>query len=802
MKFSLRWLREYLDADLTYEEVLDGLMTCGHEVEETTDLGAGHGNIVVGKILEINSHPNADKLHVCKVEEADGQVHSIVCGATNIEVGQHVPFAKTGATLPNGMTLKPTAIRGVESCGMMCSAKELGVADDHSGIWIQPESMKVGEPFDAIIDIKVTPNRPDALSLVGLARDLAAKNGGKLRLPEVKFSESDTKTEKVAKVIVESREDCPRYAARVIRGVKIGPSPLWLQRRLEGAGLRPRNNIVDITNYVLLELGHPLHAFDLNKIANKTIIVRNAKAGEKMELLDETTVELQETDLLICDPEKPVALAGVMGGGNSEIDDDTTDVLLESAYFKPSTIRRTSKRLDKSTDASYRFERGTDPKRLINALHRAAQLIAELAGGEVLKTHLDVVAKLPDVEPITLRIDRVCRLSGVELTGREITDILGRLGFEIQRADEKELLVAVPSHRPDVTQEADLIEEVARIHGYDQIPSVLPAVDIAYTPASTTQSLRERIVREMMGMGYSETVNFSFVSEEANHAAGVGDDGRTVRVLNPLVQEQTVMRRSLLPSLLENVVHNFNHGVDPVQIFEIGHTYAWKDAEQPEDEDPKSLEPATEEHLFLAAAISGTRKADWRTPARELDFYDIKGVAERLLDRLGIRRTVIEPASDLGMFHPGRCAAILKGGERLCWFGELHPALARELDIKRRVFLIECPIEGAILEVSEEPKFQELPRFPATKRDVAVLVPKTTQAQDLERTIRSAGRPILADVQLFDLYEGKNLAENERSLAFSLTFRVADRTLTDDEVNKAFEAIIAALDKKHGARLR
>jgi phenylalanyl-tRNA synthetase beta chain len=805
MRFNLRWLLEYLETSLKYDDLLAAITMAGLEVEQALDLGLGSGKIVFAEILEVNPHPNADKLSFCKVNAGGEKPLEIVCGATNIAPGQRVPLALVGATLPGGIKLKATKIRGVDSQGMMCSPSEIGISDDHDGIWILPEDSPVGEPFDALVDVKVTPNRPDALSLIGVARDLAAKTGGKLRMPEVKFTEADERAESVARIVLESREDCPRYAARVIKGVRVGPSPLWMRRRLEAAGLRPINNVVDVTNYVMLEMGHPLHAFDLARLAQRTIVVRNARPGETITLLDESTADLLPTDLLICDAEKAVALAGIMGGANSEISDVTTDVLLEAAYFRPATIRRTAKRLGKSTDASYRFERGTDPKRLVNALHRAAQLIAELSGGKVLKGHLDAIARLPEREPITLRIERLRRLSGLTLTGREITGILGSLGFEVPRADEKELLVTVPSFRPDIAGEADLIEEVARIHGYDRIPASMPSVPCNATLPDAGLDLERRVADALVAIGLTQAINFSFVGEAANARVGVpADDPLHIRLRNPLSQDLAVMRRSLVPSLLDNVVRNLNQSVESIRLFEIGRTYAWRTAEPVADEDARSLEAAADEQPWLAVALCGQRPGDWRSPGRELDFFDLKGIAEALLERLGLGRVVVEPVRDIGYLHPGRAAAFLKGGERVCWFGELHPSLARELDLRRRVYVLECPLDGPVRGKAEAPKFRELPRTPAVKRDLALVVPAGVTALEVERLIKSAGGNLLTGLRLFDVYEGDKIAPGHRSLAFSLTFRDPDldKTLTDEQVTQVLGKIVQGLEKGCGASLR
>ncbi|MDX1971423.1 MAG: phenylalanine--tRNA ligase subunit beta [Candidatus Sumerlaeia bacterium] len=805
MRFNWRWLQEYLSTELSYRELVEAITLCGHEVEQEVDLGMGSGRVIFGEILELQKHPDADTLSLCKVKGDKPEPYQIVCGAQNIAVGQRVPLALVDAVLPGGFKLKPTKIRGVDSQGMMCSAKELGLGDDHSGIWIQAEDAPVGQPFDSLIEIKITPNRPDALSLVGLARDLAVKVKGKLTLPEIKFAELAERVETQARVTVEAKADCPRYAARVIRNVKVKQSPLWLRRRLESAGLRPINNIVDITNYVLLEFGHPLHAFDLAKLASNQVIVRNAKAGETIDLLDGSKVELLATDLVIADEAKAIALAGIMGGANSEITETTTTVLLESAYFHPSTIRKTAKRLQKSTDASYRFERGTDYEKLLTALHRAAQLIAELGEGEVYKGHVDVVSTLPKREPIVLSLAKLNTLLGLKLTGREVSDILTKLGFEITNAStEGTMTVLAPTHRPDVHGPADLAEEVARIHGYEKIPTTVPPMKNRAEVLLPLQRLQIALEDELVAQGFHQAVNFSFVGAEDNRAAGFTEDGREIKVLNPLVSEQSVMRRSLVSSILQSVALNLNQSAQDIRLFEIGRTYEWKYAEPFDRPADRSLEQHTVERTTLCVALSGMKSGNWHTTPRPYDFYDIKAVAEALVETLGLTKTVIEPLTDHPYYHPGRAAALLRKGERLLWFGELHPTFARKLDLKKRVFLLECPLDSSVLTTPETPQYKELPRTPASKRDLAVVVAPETTAQQLERTIKSAAGNLLESLDVFDVYVGDKIPAGTKSLAFSLSFRDPnpEATLKDDQVNAAMEAIVAQLEKKNGAKLR
>lgn len=802
MRVSLRWLSQYLQTDLKPGELLDAITTAGHEVEETIDLGALSGNLVVGEILKIEKVPDADKIQLVEVM-ADGKSPlSIVCGASNIRVGQRVPVAKFGMRFPNGDVLKPRKIRGLESQGMLCSAKELGVAEDAAGIWILAEDTPLAEPVDLLATIKVTPNRPDILSLIGLARDLAAKSGGKLRVPAVKVAESANRVDALARVSVEAREDCPRYAARVIENVTVGPSPRWMQAALEAAGLRPINNIVDVTNYVLLEMGHPLHAFDLEKVSGRHVVVRLAKPGETIELLDGKTVELQPTDLCICDASRPIALAGIMGGANSEIAEGTRTVLLESAYFRPQTIRKTARRLDKKTDASYRFERGTDAHRLTVAMNRAAQLIAELSGGTVAKGHIDVAGRLPDLPRVNLRLARVKELLGYSLSGREVADIFTALGFEVLRGDRDEIQVEVPSHRVDVAIEEDLIEEIARIVGYGRIPEELPAALTGIRAADPLEQAMAAVREAAVAAGLCETINFSFVSEGANAMMGLGDSAQ-VRLKNPIEKERPVLRRSLVPTLLENLVENLNQGVEDVRLFELGRTYAWP-AGRTADEvaDPRDMEPAATEVPVLGVLLAGGGKRSWREPASEYAFHDIKGIAETMLEALSVSRFVVDTLAGEGVYHPGRSATILVKGQPAATLGELHPAILRELGIKKRVYALELPLTGALLEQRASRRFSELPRFPASTRDLAVVVPKAARALDIERTIRKAGKELLASVSVFDVYEGPQVGDDKRSVAFSLVFRSPERTLQDAEVAAAMDAIMAAVKDQHGATVR
>lgn len=808
MRFSVRWLKNYLKTDASLEQILDALVTCGLEVEEVIDLGMVSGKLVTGEILRIDAIAGADKIRLCTVMADDKEPLRIVCGADNIKEGDIVPVARFGMKFPGGFELKPRKIKGIEGQGMLCSTKELGIADDADGIWILPPGTPVAEPYDAAVEISITPNRPDALSIVGVARDLAARlsvtTGRKVSLqpPPLTMNESGDRVDSIARVTVEARRACPRYTARVVKGVKVGPSPRWMQVVLETAGLRPINNIVDITNYVLLELGHPLHAFDLDRVAGRHIIVRQARDGERITTLDEQTLTLVPEDLLICDAEKPVALAGVMGGGNSEISGTTTDVLLECAYFHPPVIRKTSKRHDKSTDSSYRFERGTDPKGLTGPLNRAAQLIAELAGGTVLRGVIDVVGPVPDKEPISLRVERVNQVLGLSLAGREITDALTPLGFEVLRTDGRVMLIQPPSFRPDVSMEVDIIEELARILGYERIAEEKLELPGTVSLVSPLDQARARLAEASVAQGLHQAVNFSFIPEGGNALAGLAD-GHQVRVVNPITSDMGVMRRSLLPSLLQNVAHNLNHGVEEVALFEIGHTYKFTEAEKPAEEpDPRTLELPAEETPVYGAVLSGGVKPNWKEPVREADFFRIKGLAEYLLAVVGANKVVVDSNVECGFLHPGRKARFLVKGKPVALFGEIHPALLKELDIRKRVCYLEIPLDVPELLQPKAPRCQPVGRYPAVARDIALVVEEHVKAMELERTIRKTGGELLTSVRLFDLYEGPNIDQGRKSLAFALTFRSPERTLKEAEVNEVFDKIVDRLARDHGAALR
>jgi phenylalanyl-tRNA synthetase beta chain len=790
MRVSLRWLRRHLSFPLEHDALIASLMRAGLEVDSVTDLGMGSGNILVGQVKKVGKHPEADKLTLCEVDIGAEAPAQIICGATNHREGDKVVVALPGATLPNGLTLKRAKIRGVESEGMMCSGKELAWSDDTAGILILPEEWKVGEPFDMILDVSITPNRPDCMSIHGLARDISAMHRKPMRTTWPRMQEGTTRIEQSLSVVVRERDLCSRYCARVIQKVQIGPSPLWMVRALESAGLRSINNVVDVTNYVLLELGHPLHAFDAEQIADATIEVRHPKAGEKLETLDGTKVALGPEDLVIADGARPVALAGVMGGANSEVTAKTKHIILEAAHFDPACVRRMSRRHGISSESSQRFERGTDRDILNVAIDRAAMLIHELSGGVISKGMID--AQRPSTEtrtPIPLRLDRVTRVLGSEIPRPEIADLMTALGCEIRRADRDQFVALAPSWRVDLAREIDLIEEIARLRGYDTFPAALPAVVGQPRSRAPLSGLRDPLSRTLVGDGFREAINHSFLSGTVLLETGE-DAERLVTLRNPISQDHTTMRPALLHGLLTNVAHNLNRGAVDVRLFEIGTVFT------------KLPDGTTSERQMLTACAAGAARACWDHPERGHDFFTIKGVAERMLAAFGVSQWQVKPVED-DRLHPHRAATLGQGPNALVQIGEVHPAYLDHFGIEARVCVLEIDLDDLSKRLSGKPRrSKEISRHPAVARDLALVVADSVVAAELETTLMKAGGEILESVHLFDVYQGEHIAKGKKSMAFGFVFRAADRTLVDDEVQTAVDAMLAAAKKDHKAALR
>ncbi|MCZ6680681.1 MAG: phenylalanine--tRNA ligase subunit beta, partial [Candidatus Poribacteria bacterium] len=684
----MKWLKKYVDFDLSPQALSDRLMMLGIETEAMRQLGKGLDGVVVGRINAVRRHPKADKLVLCDVDVGEGNDLQIVCGAPNAREGLIAPVACVGAQLPNGMTIKAAKLRGETSQGMLCSEKELAISDETSGLMELPGDLQIGMPLvealgldDAVLELEVTPNRPDCLSMIGVAREIRVSTGNPLNLPQVDVQEGTTDIRALTSVTIEAPDLCPRYAARVIRGVKIASSPTCLQRRLEAIGVGAINNVVDITNFVLMEYGHPLHAFDYHRLAENRIVVRRAQPGECLKTIDEETHTLTSDMLVIADAEKAVALAGVMGGFDSEIIEQTVDVLLESAYFHPPSIRKTSKALGMHTEASHRFERGADPEGVIPAINRAAQLIAEIAGGEVCAGIIDAYPGKREAIRIALRPERVNFVLGTDIAEDSMRDILTRLGFSVSDAFE----VTVPTFRPDVEREVDLIEEVARVYGYDNIPVTLPTGDIPTPMVDARGELRERVKTYLLGCGMMEAINYSFCHSNILDRIRLAPDDplrQVVSIRNPLSEELSIMRTTLLPGLLENAQRNRNHQVNDVQFFELSKVFL-----------PVADRELPDEPERLAGIIAGNVGSGvYGDSFRPADFFDIKGVVEGLLDLCGISDYTLDRA-DHPTFHPGRCAEIRVKGERLCLFGEAHPAVLENYNLSQKAYLFELDFD-------------------------------------------------------------------------------------------------------------
>ncbi len=804
MRISYNWLSEYVDAPPP-EELARRLTAVGLEVEAIERTGTGLAGIVAARIVASEKHPNAEKLSVTQVDAGTGEPLRIVCGAKNYQVGDVVPLATVGTVLPGGAKIEKAKLRGVESSGMLCSAKELGLAEEASGLLILDRTTAPGTPIakalaleDVLLEVNVTPNRPDALSHVGIAREVAAALGTKARLPAPRLAETGGPAAEAVKVHVEAPDRCARYAARVVEGVKIGPSPTWLARRLDSCGVRSISNVVDATNFVLLELGHPLHAFDLDKVAGREIVVRTARVGEKLVTLDGKERALSPDDLLIADHDRGSALAGIMGGGDSEISAGTSRVLLESAWFQPSSIRRTSRRHGLKTEASYRFERGADPGMVIPALDRCAALIAELAGGTVRPGVVDAHPREVLAPLVRLRWHRPAEILGMDVPREEARRILGGLGFEEREADADGAAFQVPSWRADISLEEDLVEEIVRTKGYDAIPETLPH-GASETPAEPRDALATARIRGALeAAGFSEAVNFSFVAarelEPLESTVVTGDgSGRALGIAlkNPISADLAVMRTSLVPSLLKNAAHNRRQRVEDVRLYEIARAY-WPS--------PDPSDAPSSESLHVGGVLVGRRSpVGWAVASDAVDFHDAKAAVRGVLDALGISGALWRSPGSRWL-HPRISAAIVRGDDVLGNVGELHPRVAQAFDLPRGVLAFELHFDELLRAARLVPQYRPIPRLPAVLRDLAVVVDEAASAASVEALVRE--EPLVEAVTLFDVYRGAPLPAGKKNLAFAISYRASERTLTDAEADAVHARIVKRLADELGAELR
>ena len=792
MKITYNWLKEYVDFDWNWSELADRLTMAGLEFEGVADLGARYEGVIIGRVNACCPHENADRLTVCQVDVGTG-VSTIVCGAPNVAAGQTVAVALPGTTLPGGMQIKKAKIRGVASEGMLCAEDELGLGEGHDGIVVLDEGLSVGTPFaaatglgDVVIDFEVTPNRPDCLSLLGIAREVHALTGNPLLFPNIQVPESGPATAADVQIDIEAPDDCPRYVGRVVRGVEVGPSPEWLQRRLQAVGQRPINNIVDITNYVLLELGQPLHAFDLHTLDQQRIIVRRARTGETLETLDGTECALDEEMLVIADGTRPQALAGVMGGAHSQVSETTTDILLESAYFAPARVRLARSRLGLFTEASTRFERGADWDAPTRAIDRAAQLIAELAGGAVAPEPLDVYPRPGQRRQIPLCVERTNQLLATELDSAAITQILERLGCQV--AAGHSLAVTAPSFRPDLTRPADLIEEVGRIYGFDRIEGRQEASGPWITRRDPEFTSRQVARQRLLGLGLDEVVSNTIVESHWLKVAGAAD--QIARLANPPTETQDALRTTLVPSLLDVACRNFNQRAAGVTIFELGKCFVASA--------DKSARP--EESWHLAALWSGRVSASpYQADAREADFFDLKGLLEAFIGEEDLR---FAPA-DRPECRPGHAACVLLGDQPLGWLGQVSADLCAVFDLERQVYIFELSFAALARHWhGRERSFAALPKFPPIERDLAVVVRADTATAELIATMRDSAPRLVESIEVFDFYQGDQIAAGHKSVAFAIRLRDREQTLQDAQADAAISSMLKGLESRFGARLR
>jgi phenylalanyl-tRNA synthetase beta chain len=801
MIVTYNWLKEFVDFDLPPEELASLLTMLGLEVERMERRGEGMDTLVVAVVEEKSKHPDADKLSLCKVNNGT-EILDIVCGAQNFKAGDKVALAQIGTVLPGDFRIKRSKIRGVESCGMLCSEKELGFADESAGIMVLSGEYPLGVPLyeamglkDTIFEIGLTPNRADCLSIIGVAREIAAKLAKRVKYPGHGVEEKGDDISGISSVVIEDPDLCPRYAARHISGCKVAPSPGWLVNRLKAVGLRSINNVVDITNYVLMEYGHPLHAFDFDLLAEGRIVVRRAGEGESFKTLDGQERLLSSTDLTIRDGKRGVALAGIMGGENSEISDTTSNILLESAYFNPSSTRLTSKRLGLHTDASHRFERGADINVLIRALDRAASLIADLAGGTVAKGVLDVYPVMIEPRKITARTDYINRILGLTLADEDVAGIFRSLELGVESAGKGIFNLSIPSFRVDIEREIDLVEEVARLNGFEKIPTTMPVATVFSDLPPLHQRLESRLRNHLASQGFNEVINFSFISPDLFDGIMLDENDtrrNTVRLRNPLVEEQSVMRTTLLPSLLNTCVNNISFRELDQRIFELRRLYL------PQEDRELPSEP-----LYLGGLLTGMRGAQgWNQEKSQVDFFDAKGVVENILADFNVEGAVFSPENPERYYHPGKSCHIIVGKESIGSIGELHPEVMDNFGLTQKVYYFEINFEKLVVQSREIRTVTPPSRFPDTFRDIAMLLEDEVSYSRVIDTVRSLKIREIEEVGIFDLYKGEHVPSGQKSIAIRVSYRSHERTLTDEEVARMHDRILKHFVRELKATIR
>jgi len=818
MRVSLKWISKYIDVKEFFadpQRLADILTASGLEVEAVVDQAALFANVVTGQILEKQKHPNADLLSHCYVDVGIDK-RWIVCGAKNHKQGDKVVVALPGAVLPGNFEIKVSKIRGSESHGMLCSLKELGLSEEGEGIVILPPETPVGVPFatsqgldDVLFDVKITPNRADCLSHLGLAREISALTGKSYEMPIKPFVETRESSRAIVKLRVEDHERCPRFTGRVIRNVKVGPSPAWLKQALESVGQRSINNVVDITNFVMLEIGQPMHAYDLTQLAGREIVVRSAQKGEKFTTLDNKNITLEGGELLICDAQKPVGLAGIKGGLNSGVTENTKDVFLESAYFVPWTVRRSSRLHGIDTDSSYRFSRGVDPEAVLLALNRASQLFVELAGGEACGEIWDIYPKPVAKLRIDFDLDFISARLGVVLTMHDARKALERVGCQVNNTGNK-FFVIPPAYRLDLKIQEDLGEEILRIRGYQQIPETFPSGQVEPKAHDPVYSQARRLAGFLRETGINESVNFGFIASEFEKrffGSNRGDEQemgfsfklQPIHLLNPLNQDLDVMRTSLLGWLARGAAYNIRHGGKSGALFEIGSVFSEEKAQFQDEERPFW------EGQRVAAILWGDEPGKGELPYVEnaFAFFRLKGALESMVENLGLRNFKLEPLKNVPeIFHPGQAARVVAEGKSLGVIGTLHPEKAEMLEMRGQVAIFELDFAKLMQGQPRATRTQSIPRFPAVERDVALVVPEAVSSMAVQQELTKAAGKILVSCSLFDFYQGEKVGKGKHSLAYRLIYQDPSKTLSDEEVNALHQKAVDAVCKMLGLSIR
>lgn len=796
MKISYRWLSQYIDIDLSPEELQNRMTFAGLEVEGVEKIGENLNQYIVAEIIKCEIHPDSDHLSLCQVNNGSN-IKQVICGAPNCTTGQKVVFAPVGASIGD-FKIKKVKLRGEESFGMICSEKELGISDNHDGILVLPDDAPIGEKLgtylqkdDLAFEVEITPNRPDLLGIFGVARDLAAILKVPLKRPSIKINETGEHIESKLKLQNDAPDLCTRYTARMIKGVTIKESPTWLKQRLNSVGLRPINNIVDVTNFVMIEFGHPLHAFDYSLIKDKTIIVRRAKEGEKFPALDEETYTLKKNDLVIADATKPIALAGVIGGENSHITKETKNIVIEAANFLYSSIRRTASRLKISTDSSYRFERDIADETAELVSQRACQLILELAGGELLKGKLDSYPNPVEKRIVDLRPSRVKKLLTITVSNKQIISYLEPLGLKLSGQETDLLKFEIPSYRKDLAREIDLIEEIIRLHGYNSVESFLKPQKIM---DKTTFYSRRKVKNVLVNNGFSEVINWNFGDPADLDKLNIPtDDERrnNAKLKNPLGSSFSIMRSMLIPQLLKNVLFNIHHGQKNLKLFEQAKVFT------------RHNEKLATEKLHLSALITGAlHPVYWKEDQHPVDFYDVKGIVEEILDVLCLSAPVFKVSSEK-FYQPGLAVDVFLKERMVGSFGKIDSKIAGKYDIEQPLFMLDIKLQDIFkLQKSVKPIFHDIPKFPPVLRDLSFVISKEYSYNEIMNSIYSINKGLITKVELFDEYIGKNIKDGYRSLTFSLIFSSDTKTLTDDYINNILQKVIEKLKSDFNIEMR